>query len=232
MIKSPTFREKIIEAYKKNAVIIDADGREHHFHYGHEYVEIGGLKWATKNVGAKDEFDSGLHFQWGDTNGYTAESVRNGEKLFDWADYPFYINGELTKYNGKDGKTVLDLEDDAARVNMGGSWRMPTKEEFRQLLNSTLNYWVNNYKGSGTNGHIFINKTDSAKVLFFPASGCCSGNDPFFVGYYGYYWTRSCTSSVVENMDTRGGILCFSRHRVDAGHVTPYFGSSIRGVMD
>jgi hypothetical protein len=231
MIKSPTFREKIIEAYKKNAVIIDADGREHHFHYGYEYVEIGGLKWATKNVGAKDRFDNGLYFQWGDTNGYTAESARNGEKWFDWADYPFYFNGKLTKYNGKDGKTVLDLEDDAARVNMGGSWRMPTKEEFEQLLNSTLSYWVVNYKGSGTNGLVCTDKTDKTKVLFFPANGYYGSNTPSFVGYYGYYWTRSCSISVVENVKTRGGILHFSRYGVNAPHLTLYVGSSIRGVI-
>ena len=223
---------RVVEEYKKTTTLVDRNGKEHHFHYGYEYVEIGGLKWATKNVGAKDKFDSGLYFQWGDTNGYTAESARNGEKRFDWADYPFYINGKLTKYNGKDGKTVLDLEDDAARVNMGGSWRMPTNEEFEQFLRGVDTKWVNNYKGSGISGLVCTDKTDSAKVLFFPASGCYCGNDPFFVGYYGYYWTRSCGISVVENVETSGGILHSSRCGVNAAYyLTLYFGRSIRGVI-
>ena len=33
---------------------------------GHEYVEIGGLKWATMNIGASQPSDYGLYFQWGD----------------------------------------------------------------------------------------------------------------------------------------------------------------------
>jgi hypothetical protein len=220
--------KQFVETYKKSTTLVDDEGKEHYFHYGHEYVEIGGLKWATKNVGAKDKFDRGLYFQWGDTKGYTAESVRNGEKRFDLDDYPFYING---KYNDEDGKTVLDLEDDAARVNMGGSWRMPTKEEFEQLLRGVDTKWVNNYKGSGINGLVCTDRIDKTKVLFFPANGFYSGNASFFVGYYGFYWARSC-ASVIENMDTSGGILHFSGYGVRTTYFTLYSGSSIRGVVE
>ena len=108
---------------------------------GHEYVEIGGLKWATMNIGANSITDTGLYFQWGDTQGYTAEQVGSGEgqKYFGWADYK-YGNGTsspgatgMTKYNATDGKTVLEASDDAAVANWGGSWRMPTTAEFQAL---------------------------------------------------------------------------------------------------
>ena len=58
---------------------------------GHAYVEIGGLKWATMNVGATSETDYGLYFQWGDTQGYTASQVGSGEgqKAFYWTDYKY-----------------------------------------------------------------------------------------------------------------------------------------------
>ena len=64
---------------------------------GHEYVEIGGLKWATMNVGATAVTDNGLYFQWGDTQGYTAEQVGNGEGQKNFkanADgtYTFYVS--------------------------------------------------------------------------------------------------------------------------------------------
>lgn len=84
---------------------------------GHDYVEIGGIKWATMNVGANSVADYGLYFQWGDTQGYTASQVGSGEgqKYFGWADYK-YGNGtsspgdtDMTKYNATDGKTVLEL---------------------------------------------------------------------------------------------------------------------------
>lgn len=42
---------------------------------GHDYVEIGGTKWAKVNIGATDVIEAGLYFQWGDTHGYTAEEI-------------------------------------------------------------------------------------------------------------------------------------------------------------
>ena len=85
---------------------------------GHDYVEIGGLKWATMNVGATNITDYGLYFQWGDTQGYTAAQCGSGEgkKYFNWADYK-YGNGTsspgatgMTKYKSSDGKTVTTIE--------------------------------------------------------------------------------------------------------------------------
>jgi hypothetical protein len=83
---------------------------------GHEYVEIGGLKWATMNIGAENPTDNGLYFQWGDAQGYTASQVGSGtgQKYFGWEDYK-YGNGTsspgatgMTKYNATDGLTTLE----------------------------------------------------------------------------------------------------------------------------
>ena len=116
----------------------------------YEYVDLGllsGLLWAKKNIGAETEEEAGLYFQWGDTQGYTAEQVGDGEglKAFSWADYKFSIDGSssnFSKYNASDSKTVLDPEDDAAHVNMGGNWRMPTFEEYKELCLNTDIYLV------------------------------------------------------------------------------------------
>lgn len=83
---------------------------------GHDYVEIGGLKWATINIGASQQSDYGLYFAWGDTQGYTASQSGSGsgKKYFGWADYK-YGNGTsspgatgMTKYNSTDGLTTLE----------------------------------------------------------------------------------------------------------------------------
>ena len=111
----------------------------------YEYVDLGlpsHLKWAKCNVGANSEEELGLLFQWGDTQGYTAEQVGNGKglKAFSWADYKFSIDGSdsnFSKYNASDNKTVLDPEDDAAHANMGGNWRMPTFAEYKELCKNT-----------------------------------------------------------------------------------------------
>lgn len=168
----------------------------------HDYVEIGGIKWATMNVGATAVTDIGLYFAWGDTQGYTAEQVGSGEgqKYFGWADYK-YGNGTsspdntgMTKYNFTDGKTVLDAEDDAVIANWGGSWRMPTTEEYIALGAAVNTAWTADYQGSGVAGMICTDKNDSSKVLFFPACGYCGNGSVKNVGRYGYYWSSSLIS--------------------------------------
>ena len=174
---------------------------------GHEYVEIGGLKWATMNIGANSPEECGLYFAWGDAQGYTAEQVGSGEgqKYFGWADYK-YGNGAsspdatgMTKYNEADGKTVLEASDDAAVANWGGSWRMPTADEFRALRAAVNAAWtqVNNVYGM-----LFTDKTDKSKTLFFPAAGSCYNGIVGAVGDEGDYWSSS--------LDTDGSRYAYS----------------------
>ncbi len=168
-----------------------------------EYVEIGGLKWATMNIGANSVTDAGLYFQWGDTQGYTAAQVGNGEgqKEFSWSEYKFNPSNDgltFTKYTDS-GKTVLDLEDDAARTNWGGAWRMPTIEELEALSNAVNAVWTTDYNGSGINGLLCTDKTDSSKVLFFPAAGVCDSGSIFEVGVMGYAWSSSLKSDDVSS---------------------------------
>ena len=202
---------------------------------GHQYVEIGGLKWATMNVGATSETDYGLYFQWGDTQGYTASQVGSGEgqKYFGWADYK-YGNGTsspgatgMTKYNSTDGKTVLDLEDDAARANWGGEWRMPTTEELQALGNAVNAVWTSNYNGSGVNGILCTDKTDSTKKLFFPAAGYASKGSMVDVGDGGDVWSSSLLSYSVRG----AWFLYFNNEDTYWDGNSRYFGFSVRGVV-
>ena len=100
-----------------------------------EYVDLGivvggkKIKWATCNVGAANPQDYGDYFAWGETASKT-------DYKDDWSNYFDTLDGgsTFTKYNISGGKTVLDLENDAARANWGGSWRMPTNAEMEALL--------------------------------------------------------------------------------------------------
>ena len=198
---------------------------------GHEYVEIGGLKWATMNIGAESVTDYGLYFQWGDVQGYTAEQVGSGEgqKYFGWEDYK-YGNGEsfpgqgatgVTKYNTTDGLTILEESDDAAVVNWGGSWRMPTSGDFSTLSAATTNSWIHDYEGSGIDGRLFTGKAgtvDEGKTLFFPVAGYCYQGNMFKVGYSGHYWTSSVCNNgngrllLIGNMETPYISLQYKAH--------------------
>ena len=166
---------------------------------GHEYVEIGGIKWATMNVGAESASDTGLYFQWGDTQGYTAAQVGSGsgKKYFAWSDYKYATNpsqysADMTKYNNADGLTMLLPEDDAATAAWGSNWRMPTTEEYQALGTATTTAWTADYQGSGVSGLVLTDKTDETKILFFPACGYCEGGRvSSTVGRNGRYWSSS-----------------------------------------
>lgn len=197
--------------FKKPHVVLTKSDRQIRFFDDpcniHEYVEIGGVKWATKNIGACTEIDNGIYFQWGDTQGYAASEVGSGtgKKYFGWADYK-YGNGTsdpgatgMTKYNPTDGLTVLDASDDAARANWGSEWRMPTVSEYQALGEAVNTAWTTDYQGSGVSGIVCTDKTDNSKVLFFPAAGYCRNGSVNNVGSYGYYWSSSLNTSYMVN---------------------------------
>ena len=168
-----------------------------------DYVEIGGVKWATMNVGAEKETDFGLYFQYGAKQGYH---------------YPT----NLCKFN----KTPKNFYD-SVKTYWGDNWRMPTKGEFESLLHNTTNEWVEDYKDSGVNGNLFIDKTDSSKTLFFPTCGFCENSSVNDVGDYGLYWSSSHYSNYMNyawvlGFDYGGAGIYYS-HRC--------YGYSVRGVL-
>ena len=156
---------------------------------GHEYVDLGlpsGLKWATCNVGASNPEDYGLHFAWGETTGYTGEQVTSGVRAFS---PDVYNSGPAASIS-----TDLTLAQDAARANLGGNWRMPTKAEFQELLDNCDVVWTDNYNGTGVAGRVFTSKTNG-NLVFFPAAGNCGHSSVNNVGSRGFYWSASWNSS-------------------------------------
>ena len=156
-----------------------------------EYVDLGlpsGKKWAKCNLGANSEEESGLYFQWGDTQGYTKEQIGN-LKQFNLENYKWSVDGSYTnfsKYNSSDSKTVLDLEDDAVYAALGGNWRMPTVDDWRELSNNTTRQWtqingVNGYKLTASNGN----------YIFLPAAGYGDGSSLYDEGSIGSVWSYS-----------------------------------------
>ena len=188
---------------------------------GHTYVDLGlpsGTKWGVMNIGAENETDYGLYFAWGETKGYTGITE---EKKFIWDDYKYGTESNLTKYNTTDGLTTLEPSDDAATVNWGGKWRMPTIEQFNELLDPSncTNEWVEDYDGSGVNGRLFTSVRNS-KTLFFPAAGNLYDDSLSSTEVVGVFW--SCALSWIAEL--RAQLLYF-----DSGEVGMYGSSRVRG---
>ena len=158
-------------------------------HNGHEFVNLGlpsGLLWATCNVGASSPEQAGLYFAWGETTGYTAEQVTGGERAFDDATYKAGSAASIS--------ANLTLEQDVAHVNLGGNWRMPTKDEYQELIDNCDGVWTDDYNGTGVKGCIFTSKVNG-KSVFFPAAGACGNSSVDYVGTFSYYWSASRLSS-------------------------------------
>lgn len=157
---------------------------------GYDYVDLGlpsGTLWATCNVGATSPEEYGDYFAWGET---TPKST------YDWSNYK-YCNGTnktLTKYCTKssygtvDNKIVLEPYDDAAYINWGKEWRMPTDLQLDELINNSYTT-TKSSTWNGINGQMIISNTNS-NFIFLPAAGYCSLllNDD---GSKGFYWSRS-----------------------------------------
>ena len=143
-----------------------------------EAVDLGlSVKWATFNVGATSPEDYGDYFAWGETE---------PKEIYSWATYKWGTSSNQTKYNTTDGKTILDLDDDAAYVNWGGNWRMPSKEEVDELTQQCNWIWtthnnVNGYKVTGPNGN----------SIFLPAAGYKGAGPTYPAGEDGLYWTNT-----------------------------------------
>ena len=206
---------------------------------GYEYVNLGlpsGLLWAKCNIGAEKESDYGLYFQWGDVVGYKEDEVGSGEgkKYFDWSDYK-YCNGSdetLTKYctsssyGTVDNLTTLEPSDDAATINMGGSWRMPSLEEYEELLNNTTNTWTT---VEGVNGRLFTG--NNGNTLFFPAAGYAVKDGMGDLGVAGRYWSSSLDTSEVSWSNTQALRLYFDSSNCYVNGGARNSGFSIRGVI-
>ena len=162
---------------------------------GHDFVDLGlpsGTLWATCNVGAEAPEGYGDYFAWGETGPKT---------VYDWTTYK-YCNGDfdqLTKYcqeasYGYDGYTddLYDLQpsDDAATVNWGEGWRMPSATEGEELLSQCE---LKRDTVNGVPGLCIVGKNGNS--IFLPSGGAKGdfvGPSPesLQVGGHGYYWVN------------------------------------------
>lgn len=189
-----------------------------------EAVDLGlSVKWANMNVGASKPEDYGDYYAWGETTPKTT---------YDWTTYK-WCNGSkntMTKYctdssyGTIDNNPTLELTDDAARVNWGGTWRMPTDGEIIELKDRCTWIWttqnaVNGYLVKGPNGN----------SIFLPAAGYRSEGSLNSAGSGGRYWSSSeYSSSIVEG----GGDLSFSSDRRSSTIGPRCWGQSVRPVKE
>ena len=187
-------------------------------HNGHGFVDLGlpsGTLWATCNVGATSPEQAGLYFALGETTGFTAEQVTSGVRAFDKTSYKAGPAASIS--------ADLTLEQDAAHINLGGDWRMPTKAECQELIDNCDGVWTDDYGGTGVAGWVFTSKNNGNSV-FFPAAGYCYDSSVDFVGLYGNYL------SAAWGLPSLASYLYFDYRDWGMDSYYRYYGYSVRGV--
>lgn len=100
-------------------------------------VDLGlnsGLLWAKCNMGTTKPTELGDHYAWAE-NSTKKKYTANNYKYYKWGEYDLK---RIKKYNEEDGKTVIEPDDDAARVNFGVGYRIPTQEDWQELLDDCM----------------------------------------------------------------------------------------------
>ena len=212
---------------ESNKIELISDGNEH----GFEYVDLGlpsGTMWATCNVGADKPEDGGLLFQFGRVDGYKYGDSNNQFRSNDQNkqdtgnEYtPVTTSGKVYKKN-----EILDLDDDAAHVNMSGKWRMPTSDELKELIDNTTHdvVTVNGVKG------IMFTSDINGNQLFIPFMQGYWWNENWedWNGLYGGVWS----SQVYSSYDKCAYV--FYHHSHNSAYVGCFYRSnafSVRGVF-
>ena len=203
-------------------------------------IDLGlpsGVKWASFNLGASAPEEYGDYFAWGDPEPYYSSqdplTWKDGKEAgYIWSSYKWCMGSETTitkyctntpyesyGYNGfTDSKTVIDLEDDAASVNLGDKWRMPTIDEFDELRKKCSWEWtqvngINGRKVTGPNGNsIFLPAADYRLGTYL-----CSG---------GFYWS----SSLLLGLPDRAYCIGFGSGGVNWNGNPRYYGFTVRPV--
>ena len=181
----------------------------------HAWVDLGlpsGTLWATCNVGANSPEEYGDYFAWGETE---------PKDTYNW---DTYFDSDSNKYNKNGGLTELLPADDAATVNWGSGWQMPSMDQIYELISIryTTTEWTTQ---NGVSGRKITSKSNG-NSLFLPAAGYRDSTSLYGAGSDGGYWSRSLSTDNGGN----AFYLYFNSSSFYTDNSGRYYGLSVRPV--
>lgn len=192
-----------------------------------DFVDLGlpsGTLWAVANVGAEEPWKYGDYFAWGEVV---------PRKNFKYKDYKFFKDGSYTKYNETDGKTVLDIVNDAAHKHCISDSCLPTPEQCEELITNVKYKWVEKYKDRRVYGFLFT--ANNGNELFIPAAGYYGTFGLDEIGEYFIIPTNTLkaqneSSEYFITFTNSNGIQGKSKNKIEKGGLSRYCGCAIRPV--
>ena len=160
----------------KNGTVVGKNKLEIHA------IDLGlpsGTKWANMNVGASKPEDYGNYFMWGDVE---------EKQIYNWKHYTLCDGSSKGCYDI--GKDIAGTKYDVAHVKWGGSWIIPSYDQWSELIIKCTWNWtsindVSGYEIIGPNGN----------SIFLPAAGYILDSELRYATTHGYYWSSSIYSS-------------------------------------
>lgn len=204
---------------------------------GQKCVDLGlSVKWAYYNLGATTPEEFGDFYAWGETTPKDSYSKSNykywgvtgnsqGYTYYGFTKYCMGNRSDKENYDIIDGKTALDLADDAVNFNYGGKWRMPTYNEWNELHNECTWKWTT---VNGVEGYLVTGK--NGNHIFLPNAGFVQNGSSYYTGWT-KYWSSSLDLSAPRN-DAAYSSWCMNwRHLMSEGWDNRSFGCCVRGVI-
>lgn len=182
----------------------------------YEAQDLGlSVKWGQVNVGAGSPLSGGSHFAWGEVSG---KSGIVQDLYYTWNTYKHWdvTESNMIKYNEEDGLITLEAVDDAATMNIGVNWRIPTREEWQELIDSCVWTWYT--------GYYKVTSKVNNKSIFLYEGGCSKGGGRSLNGLY--YW-----SSSLYNQDVRRAYALYRNGKVSNDYER-YIGMPVRPVWN
>lgn len=185
---------------------------------GGQKVDLGlSVKWAGWNVGASSPEEFGNFYAWGET------SVK---EMYSWDNYKFRGTASTMSCVSIPGGKLQGSQNDVAREEWGGKWRMPTQSEMEELETKCSSVWC---AYNGIYGRLFYGPNGNS--IFFPACGYYYGTDIIQSGVLGAYWTATDVSANYYNQTAYK--LYFGSSSVLTNQADyRYMGLSVRAVSD
>lgn len=189
-------------------------------------VDLGlSVKWGTCNIGAYSPEEYGDYYSWAETNVKLSYTLENYKYRLSGTSYDNmkYIKYNTTSEHGVvDNKNKLELSDDVVSVKCGGIWRIPTDNEFQELMSKCSWTWTTY---NGVKGYLIKSKVNDNSI-FLPAAGNRDGTNLINTGNYGLYWS----STLYIFSSCNANCLIFNSSGSSIGPNGRHLGYSIRPV--
>lgn len=205
-----------------------------------EAVDLGlSVLWANANIGANGIYEKGDYYAWGESSTKSSYTLDNYFDYYIEVKEGGYVHRGFKQFN-KAGLSLIGTEYDTAHNIMGGNWRMPTSDEYNELI-TKCELTATNLKNENGNplkdeeGNILLNYVEvvgpNGQKIVFPFGGRKEADD--YIKREGFYWTANMFNREHDMENAMAACLgSYMRGPMAINKRNKGLGFNVRAVMD